>query len=73
MQIRLAHCLMLFVLGLPTCAVAQGLSHWPDAGMRSGFEAADVGPYKDADAARFLTQATFGPTLEDIAHLRAVG
>ncbi|HEY0660369.1 MAG TPA: DUF1800 domain-containing protein [Lysobacter sp.] len=27
----------------------------------------------DADAARFLAQATFGPTLEDIAHLRQVG
>ena len=25
------------------------------------------------DAARFLTQATFGPTLEDIAHLQQVG
>lgn len=27
----------------------------------------------DAAAARFLAQATFGPTLEDIAHLRALG
>ncbi len=41
--------------------------------MRSGFEAANAGPYHDADAARFLTQATFGPTFEDIAHLRAIG
>lgn len=41
--------------------------------MRSGFEAANAGPYHDADAASFLTQATFGPTFEDIAHLRAIG
>ncbi len=27
----------------------------------------------DAEAARFLAQATFGPTLEDIAHLKAIG
>ncbi|WP_064749170.1 DUF1800 domain-containing protein [Lysobacter antibioticus] len=27
----------------------------------------------DAAAARFLAQATFGPTLEDIAHLRSLG
>ncbi|MEP6633731.1 MAG: DUF1800 domain-containing protein, partial [Luteimonas sp.] len=31
------------------------------------------GPYTDAEAARFLAQATFGPTLTDIAHLRQVG
>ena len=27
----------------------------------------------DAEAARFLAQATFGPTLEDIAHLQPIG
>ena len=30
-------------------------------------------PFNDSDAARFLAQATFGPTDADIAHLRAVG
>ncbi len=30
-------------------------------------------PANDAEAARFLTQATFGPTVADIAHLRQVG
>ena len=65
----------LLILGfcLACHANAQGPSHRPDAGMRSGFERAEVGPASDSDAARFLTQATFGPTLGDIAHLRALG
>lgn len=52
---------------------AQTPSHWPDAAFRSGFEAASSGPQTDSEAARFLAQATFGATVEDIAHLRAVG
>jgi len=31
------------------------------------------GPISDADAVRFLEQATWGPTTADIAHLKAVG
>ena len=30
-------------------------------------------PGNDAEAARFLTQATYGPTLAEIARLRAIG
>jgi uncharacterized protein (DUF1800 family) len=30
-------------------------------------------PTSDAEAARFLTMATFGPTAQSIAHLRAIG
>jgi len=52
---------------------AQGLSHRPDAIWRQGFEAASAGPFSDAEAARFLNQATFGATLGDIQHLRQVG
>jgi uncharacterized protein (DUF1800 family) len=52
---------------------AQTLSHRPDQMMRHGFEAVSAGPFTDAEAARFLTQATYGPTLADIQHLRAVG
>ena len=65
----------LLILALCAAGVvgAQSPSHGPDAGMRSGFETADVGPSSDADAARFLTQATFGPALGEIAHLRSVG
>lgn len=53
-------------------AYAQ-LSHRPDAMLQHGFEAASVGPSSDAAAARFLAQATLGPTLADITHLRSVG
>jgi uncharacterized protein (DUF1800 family) len=54
-------------------AAAQGLGHRPDQMRRSGFEAANAGPFTDAEAARFLNQATFGATLDDIQHLRQVG
>ncbi|HET9033126.1 MAG TPA: DUF1800 family protein [Dokdonella sp.] len=39
----------------------------------SSFDDHSEGPHSDADAARFLTQATFGPTLAEIARLRAIG
>jgi uncharacterized protein (DUF1800 family) len=59
------------ILLASTLAMAQ--DHRPDALLRHGFEAASVGPASDAAAARFLAQATFGPSLEDVAHLRSVG
>jgi uncharacterized protein (DUF1800 family) len=58
---------------------------YPDARDRAnqGIESRAVGaapvakvadiPATDAEAARFLAQATFGPTLEDIAKLRQIG
>src|SRR5690348_3672203 len=54
-------------------ATAQGLSHWPDATLYDGFDGIASGPSSDADASRFLAQATFGPTSADIAHLRSIG
>ena len=54
-------------------ATAQGLSHWPDSTLYDGFDGVANGPSSDADASRFLAQATFGPTSADIAHLRSVG
>jgi uncharacterized protein (DUF1800 family) len=39
----------------------------------SGFDVPADAPANDAEAARFLTQATFGPTSADIARLQAVG
>jgi len=54
-------------------ASAQQLSHSPDTGFHDGFEGATAGPFNDADAARFLAQATFGPTATEIAYLRAFG
>ena len=39
----------------------------------SGFDDASEGPHSDAASARFLTQATFGPSLAEIERLRAIG
>ena len=68
-------CLFLFstMLAASSIAGAQAPSHRPDAMLAHGFESAAVGPATDAAAVRFLTQATFGPTLDDIAHLRVIG
>jgi uncharacterized protein (DUF1800 family) len=53
-------------------AAAQSASHRPDSAFRDSFDGTS-GPAFDADAARFLAQATFGPTSDGIAHLRDVG
>lgn len=41
--------------------------------FRANFEDVTDAPASDAEAARFLTQATFGPTRAEIARLRAIG
>ncbi len=41
--------------------------------FRANFENVTDAPATDAEAARFLTQATFGPTRSEIARLRAIG
>ena len=65
----------LFRLGIATAVLM--ITAWPvmahDLIYSSGFEAVTDAPASDAEAARFLTMATFGPTPESIAHLRAVG
>ena len=48
-------------------------AHSYDLIFDGGFEAVADAPASDAEAARFLTMATFGPTAADIAHLRSVG
>ena len=52
---------------------AQAQSHFPDQGFRDGFESVASGPSSDADASRFLAQATFGANEADVTHLRTVG
>lgn len=44
----------------------------PGPMFHDGMEDLAAGPFSDGDAARFLAQATFGPTDADIAHLRQV-
>jgi uncharacterized protein (DUF1800 family) len=58
---------------LASAASGQSLSHGPDPLFHDGLEGVTAGPFNDSDAARFLAQATFGPTDADIAHLRAIG
>lgn len=41
--------------------------------FRDGFDPPPEGPFSDADASRFLSQATFGPTLTEIARVRGMG
>ncbi len=50
-------------------ALAQGT----DLVFRNGFDTVTDAPASDAEAARFLTQATFGPTRAEIARLRSIG
>jgi uncharacterized protein (DUF1800 family) len=66
--------LICLVCGMTLASAASAqLSHGPDPLFHDGFAGVTAGPFNDSDAARFLAQATFGPTDADIAHLRAVG
>jgi len=58
---------------LPMLALAASPALAYDLLYRSGFEAVTDAPQSDAEAARFLTMATFGPTAAEIARLRAIG
>ena len=65
---------------LQTLALCAGVAWVPAAHallnghlFDSGFEAITDLPASDAEAARFLTQATFGPTPGEIANLRQIG
>ena len=69
---RIAVALGLAVVAASTSVNAQALSHFPDALFHDNLEDLAGGPYTDADAARFLAQATFGATAADIGHLRSV-
>jgi hypothetical protein len=67
---RCALSMAMLLAGPPT---AMALSHFPDPLFHDGMEGASAGPFNDADAARFLAQATFGPNDADIADLRTRG
>jgi uncharacterized protein (DUF1800 family) len=69
---RWSTCALAFCVA-SAAGIASAQSHFPDALLHDGFEGAALGPFTDADASRFLAQATFGPTDADIAHLRTVG
>jgi uncharacterized protein (DUF1800 family) len=58
-------------LGLMLAAPASAQNF--DLLLRNGFDVPAEGPANDAEASRFLAQASFGPTLAEIARLRALG
>ncbi len=60
--------LLLVIMALSGAPASAG-----DHLFDSGFNEMPEGPRSDAEAARFLTQATFGPTLAEIRRLRAIG
>src|SRR5690606_12574214 len=61
-------------LSLAATLLAFSSTTWAgDHVFDSSFDDHAEGPWSDADAARFLTQATFGPTLDEIARLRRMG
>ena len=64
--------LLAAALFTPPPLVAQTPSHFPDPIFHDGTEGVSAGPFRDDDAARFLAQATFGPTTADIVHLRSL-
>ncbi len=57
--------------GLATAQNVLALGH--DPLFSSSFEKPTDLPSSDAEAARFLTQATYGPNVAEIARLRAIG
>ncbi|MEP7097537.1 MAG: DUF1800 family protein, partial [Dokdonella sp.] len=62
------------MLGSLTLLMATAIPAYAyDEVFASGFEAIADAPASDAEAARFLGMATFGPTAAEIAHLRGVG
>ena len=63
--------LLLAVNGLLGAGQAQAQTY--DLIFRSNIENVTDAPATDAEAARFLTQATFGPTRAEITRLRGIG
>ncbi len=64
---RLGRVAALFAL-CAVCAQTQA-----QALFRDGFDPPPEGPFSDAEASRFLSHATFGPTLTEITRLRGMG
>lgn len=50
-----------------------GIAGAGDLLFTASFDESPEGPYNDYEAARFLTQATFGPTRAEITRLRQIG
>jgi len=73
LPLPLQRCFAAICMAALSAAASAQLSHAPDPLFHDGMEGIAAGPFTDSDAARFLAQATFGPTDTDIAHLRSLG
>lgn len=74
MKVKFGLCSMLRWLAIPLLFLSMlAPASAGDFLFAATFDAAEEGPFTDAEAARFLTQATFGPTMSGIEHVRDVG
>jgi len=64
---------LLLICALLVATCRPLLAQTYDLVFRGGFDDVSDAPASDAEAARFLTQATFGPTTASIAQLRGIG
>ena len=71
MRIAMLGKAVVFAVGIAGASFAHAQSHFPDRVFRSGFESVTAAPADDAEAVRFLAQASFGANEADIAQLRA--
>ncbi len=58
---------------LAALSLATSIAFAGDLMFTASFDESPEGPYNDYEAARFLTQATFGPTIPEIQRLRRMG
>jgi len=73
LPLPLQRCFAAICMAALSAAASAQLSHAPDPLFHDGMEGIAAGPFTDSDAARFLAQATFGPTDTDITYLRSKG
>ena len=72
MRIRLQSVTLALILGLGLASNAA-YAQTGDILFKGGFQDLSDGPTNDSEAARFLTQASFGPSRAEIARLRQMG
>ena len=72
MRIKLQSVALGLLFGL-TLISSSAFAQTGDFLFKGGFQDLSDGPTSDSEAARFLTQASFGPTRAEIARLRQMG
>jgi uncharacterized protein (DUF1800 family) len=73
MRIRLQLVALATLFSVGLLGADHALAQTGDILFKAGFQDLSDGPTSDIEAARFLTQATFGPTRAEIARLRQMG